>query len=117
MLDDITGAVLATAVTNASGRYAFDAVAIGSYKVRFSGLPVGFMWVPEGVGADSNVDSDANPTTGVSGTIVVGPDAPNLRAKAASDLPSRATKIDSSIDAGRRIAVNVASTSVCIAIL
>jgi hypothetical protein len=116
LLNNDTGAVIATTLTNAQGNYVFDSLVAGSYKVRFSGLPVESIWVETNVGSDDAIDSDANPTTGVTGTIVLGPDLVGQRATAAGDLTTRATVINPTVDAGMMLLPSVVSATPCMAL-
>ena len=50
------------------GFYEFTGLMPGCYKVTFSDLPDGFVFTQVDIGADS-MDSDANPVTGMTGTI------------------------------------------------
>lgn len=117
LIDNVTGAVVASTTTNAEGLYVFDVVPEGSYKVRFAAPPLGLTWVTPGAGSDREADSDVAPDTGLSDVVVIGPDEPHLRATTSSDIAERATKINASIDAGRmHLDVGVDST-LCIASL
>ncbi len=63
------GSVVATWTTDASGGYTFDTVWPGAaYHVRFT-LPGGHEFSPQGMGGDPNLDSDANTTTGETGSV------------------------------------------------
>ena len=55
---DARGGVVATTVTGRSGRYSFDRLTGGQYKLRFSHLPKGLFFTAPGVGGDRAVDSD-----------------------------------------------------------
>ena len=57
-----------TTTTNASGLYEFTNVQPGQYVVEFEALP-GYLFSPEDAGSDDELDSDANQSTGRSGTI------------------------------------------------
>lgn len=57
------GAAVASAVTDANGKYLFVNVAPGSYTMGFSGLPIGAVFTTKDNAADG-VDSDVNPGTG-----------------------------------------------------
>ncbi|MCB9296618.1 MAG: hypothetical protein H6559_26415 [Lewinellaceae bacterium] len=63
------GAPIATDVTGANGEYGFP-VDPGSYVVEFV-TPAGFDGTPQDQGGDDTVDSDADPNTGLTGTITV----------------------------------------------
>lgn len=91
--------VLASTTTNASGKYAFDALAEGSYKVRFSGLSsVGTWSVKNSASTTADTDSDPDPTTGTTDVIVLNSSASAVTA--ADILVTRATKMIRNIDAG-----------------
>jgi uncharacterized repeat protein (TIGR01451 family) len=60
-LIDAAGKVVATTVTDASGRYAFTNVAPGTYTVRAT-APAGSTFSPQAAGADRATDSDGNAT-------------------------------------------------------
>ena len=73
--------VIATTTTNSSGQYVFRGVPPGAYSVRFVS-PAGFVFSPSNQGTDDSKDSDADPSTGSSGTFTLtsgqdlaGPDA------------------------------------------
>jgi hypothetical protein len=116
LLDAATGATKASTVTNTSGLYAFDAVAAGSYKVKFSGLPAGNLWIAKAIGTDRAIDSDIDATTATTDAIVVGPTNASVRTTTASDLTRRATKIDATIDAGKKISPYAVASTLCLAV-
>lgn len=64
-LKDASGNVIATTVTDANGNYLFSDLAPGDYSVAFI-LPEGFEFTAQDVGDDA-ADSDADPTTGMTG--------------------------------------------------
>ena len=57
-------------VTDASGLYLFDNLVPGDYYVVFT-LPTDYVFTPQNAGADDTVDSDANTTTGRTGTTTL----------------------------------------------
>ncbi len=63
--------VIATTVTDADGLYKFANLADATYSVKFSNLPAGFTFSPANQGANDAVDSDADATTGVTGTYTI----------------------------------------------
>lgn len=82
--DDGNGApdaILDTKVTASNGRYLFDEVEAGVYHLEFV-APTGFSWSLQNVGANDQVDSDANPLTGFAGPITLsgGVDDPSIDA-------------------------------------
>jgi hypothetical protein len=64
------GMVIATTTTDANGEYLFDGLGAGDYQVRFGGAD-GFVFTTADSGADDS-DSDADQTTGETGTISLG---------------------------------------------
>ncbi|MEY4413094.1 MAG: hypothetical protein RIQ53_387, partial [Pseudomonadota bacterium] len=77
---DAAGTVIATTTTDASGNYLFDNLAPGSYSVKFV-TPTGYTLTTANVGADAS-DSDANPSTGITGTYTLNAGDVNLSADA-----------------------------------
>ncbi len=72
LLDDATGDVLASTVTDTDGRYLFDLLEPGDYRVRFTLTDEqAELWtlVDPDSGADDGVDSDAVRATSETGTI------------------------------------------------
>ncbi|WP_172802261.1 SdrD B-like domain-containing protein [Agrococcus jejuensis] len=72
---DANGQTVATTTTSETGSYGFVGLAMGDYSVVFSGLPTAATFAEQGAGDDVTVDSDANPTTGATGTITLTPAA------------------------------------------
>ncbi|WP_426954437.1 SdrD B-like domain-containing protein [Muricoccus radiodurans] len=64
------GTVVATTTTNSSGAYSFTGVAPGTYSVQFT-APNGTVFTAQDQGTNDAVDSDVNPTTGRTGSIVL----------------------------------------------
>jgi hypothetical protein len=62
-LYDDTDALLHTTQTDSSGYYIFNNLEAGDYYVEFV-LPADYFFSPQDRGADDEVDSDADPTTG-----------------------------------------------------
>lgn len=58
--------VIASTLTNASGKYLFTDVLPGTYVVEFSlsNLPNGYVFAPQNQGSDDEKDSDPDPATG-----------------------------------------------------
>lgn len=50
--------VVASTTTGRGGRFAFDRLTAGTYRLRFSGLPAGLIFTAPGVGDDRDLDSD-----------------------------------------------------------
>ncbi|MEO7984825.1 MAG: SdrD B-like domain-containing protein, partial [Bacteroidota bacterium] len=65
------GTVIATTTTNASGNYLFSGLSAGTYTVVFPATISGGVLTTQNVGADDNLDSDPNITTGATANIVV----------------------------------------------
>ena len=73
------GAVLATTrATDAEGKYAFTDLAPGRYRVRFDGLPSNRAFTLRSAGSDRTMDSDVDPTTGLTPIFSLSQGAPNL---------------------------------------
>jgi hypothetical protein len=85
---DEKNAVVATTVTGRSGRYAFDRLSAGAYKLRFSHLPKGLFLTARGVGADRNSDVYGDAVTA---PIMVSDDHPMEGGVAAGLTTFRAT--------------------------
>ncbi|HLO46499.1 MAG TPA: SdrD B-like domain-containing protein [Leadbetterella sp.] len=66
-LERTNGSVVATTVTDGSGAYLFSNVIPGDYVISF-GKPSGYTSSPANSGSNDTVDSDANATTGKTGT-------------------------------------------------
>ncbi|MDA0989525.1 MAG: SpaA isopeptide-forming pilin-related protein, partial [Verrucomicrobia bacterium] len=64
------GTVVATTTTDTNGLYGFSGLAPGDYVVEFV-APAGFVISAQDQGGDDTVDSDANPSTGQTGTIAL----------------------------------------------
>ncbi|MFT4280047.1 SdrD B-like domain-containing protein [Microbacterium sp.] len=74
------GATLATTTTDARGRYIFDELVAGTYRVRFElteEQATQYAFTRTGAGTDGT-DSNADPETGLTATIVLGDDNPHL---------------------------------------
>jgi hypothetical protein len=68
--------VTGTTTTDGDGEYLFDNLVPGTYSVTFV-KPAGFLFSPSNVGDDAS-DSDANTTTGATGTYVLNAGDENL---------------------------------------
>jgi uncharacterized repeat protein (TIGR01451 family) len=64
------GVLVSTTTSNSSGIYSFSGLAPGNYYVQFE-LPSGYVFTPANIGADDAKDSDADVSTGKTGTISV----------------------------------------------
>ncbi|MFO1430472.1 MAG: SdrD B-like domain-containing protein [Candidatus Competibacteraceae bacterium] len=70
-LRDSTGTtVLATTVTDGNGNYEFAGLPAGTYVVEFVS-PAGYTRSPQDAGGNDNLDSDANPATGLTAPITL----------------------------------------------
>lgn len=78
LYDANTMTVLATTVTDATGKYLFNNLDAGSYKVGFSNLPTGYILTNSLQGTDATVDSNPDKGTGLTNTIVLGVAEVNL---------------------------------------
>ena len=67
-----------TQVTDTTGAYRFTDLAAGDYTVTFSDLPEGFVFTTANVGGDDTIDSDADPSTGMTSVITLVEDELNL---------------------------------------
>ncbi len=96
LIDPVTGNVIATTTTDASGFYEFTDLPDGEYQVRFTldpSDPAHMALVPtwSGQGGDDTADSDADRATGLTHVI-------DLDSAGASDDPV----VDPTVDAGYR---------------
>jgi protocatechuate 3,4-dioxygenase beta subunit len=98
LLDGITGIKLDSIVTNALGKYLFDSLLSGSYKVQFV-APKDTTFTLKGATASSGLDSNPNPSTGLTDAVTI--DASFPLGNAARD--------NRSVDAG--FTVNLGSIS------
>ncbi|MBO9704894.1 MAG: carboxypeptidase regulatory-like domain-containing protein, partial [Arthrobacter sp.] len=60
-----------TTTTDSNGNYKFSDLPLGTYKVKFSGLPADTALTKANQGTDDTVDSDADPATGVTGPVTL----------------------------------------------
>jgi serine-aspartate repeat-containing protein C/D/E len=72
---DGNGQVLERARTSDSGRYTFDSLPAGTYRIRFGGLPPGLRLTRRHSGSNPAVDSDPD-STGLTAPIVLGDENP-----------------------------------------
>ena len=68
--DDCSGSPTDTTTTNSDGVYTFTGLSAGTYSVKFI-VPDGYALSPQNQGGDDSVDSDADPTSGCTGSIVL----------------------------------------------
>ena len=67
--------VLSTATTSPTGRFAFEGLAAGSYKLKFTVADTGLVFTSQHSGPNSAVDSDAD-DTGLTQAVMLGDDNP-----------------------------------------
>ncbi|WP_187429698.1 hypothetical protein ROLI_029430 [Roseobacter fucihabitans] len=67
---DIDGNPVAAILTDAEGNYRFDNLAAGDYKVMFEATD-DKEFIAQDVGSDDTIDSDANPTNGMTDAVTV----------------------------------------------
>ncbi len=81
-LYNAAGTAIATATTDAQGKYSFTNLTPGDYSIGVSNLPLGATVTMADQGADNAADSDINPTTGRSApvTLAAGDNNPTLDA-------------------------------------
>ncbi len=68
LLDGITDTPIRSTTTDVAGHYSFDDVGAGTYRIEWI-LPQYFFFTAPRVGQDQNVDSDADPNTGLTGAF------------------------------------------------
>ena len=72
LLNGNNGNLIGSQVTDASGNYMFyfdaDVLGVWSFKIEFE-LLTGYSFSPQDQGTDDTVDSDADPFSGLTGTI------------------------------------------------
>ncbi len=70
LLDSTGTTILATTTTDANGRYSFNNLVAGTYKVEFV-APTGYALTTQGVGTNAGINSSANQLTGITGPITL----------------------------------------------
>lgn len=103
--------LLAATTTDADGHYLFDLLPAGDYRVRFvpdEATASRLMFTVTGQG-EASTDSDADRSTGWSGTVHLGSDSGRVRAVVAAD-GSAADYVDPTVDAGLAPHTDVALT-------
>ena len=69
----VTQTRIASAISAADGTYGFSGLDAGDYQVQFR-APVDAGFAPQDQGGDDSLDSDADPTTGLTATIALDED-------------------------------------------
>jgi SdrD B-like domain len=95
---NVDGEVVASKVSEPSGRYVFDNLPAGTYSVRFAGIPEEFRLTPTAVGNQRVVDSDPD-YSGMTPPFTLGVGEPNVRPTTTAD-GVEAAYINPTIDAG-----------------
>ena len=93
------GSVIAVTATDADGRYLFTDVRGGRYRIKFSGLPAHRAFTRPRIGADTGLDSDPDPATGMTPHFVLSPGASHLRSSTSEGNDST-DFVNPTIDAG-----------------
>jgi DNA-directed RNA polymerase II subunit RPB1 len=97
------GEVIATTTTDDRGRYLFDELPAGEYRVTFTltdAQKKTYVFTQADAGTDDTVDSDADPETGMTQTIVLGADNIHLTRDYAWNDVLATEGIDPTWDAG-----------------
>ena len=97
------GEVIATTTTDAQGRYLFDELPAGEYRVKFTLTEEQqkiYTFTSQNAGSDDAADSDANPATGLTTTIVLGESNTNLTKDYDHGTVKATEGIDPTWDAG-----------------
>ena len=68
------GSTVDATTSDANGNYSFSNVAAGNYRIRVSNLPGGYSFVAQNSGANDEVDSDVNTSTGLSDLFTINND-------------------------------------------
>jgi protocatechuate 3,4-dioxygenase beta subunit len=92
------GEVVASTVSDSSGRYLFDNLQAGTYSVRFAGVPEDFRLTPAAAGDQRAADSDPD-YSGITPPFTLGVGELNVRPATATDGVA-AAYINPTIDAG-----------------
>ncbi|MGL5928747.1 MAG: SdrD B-like domain-containing protein [Dermatophilaceae bacterium] len=98
---DADGQPVPPVVTGADGRYLFDNLLAGTYRVGFSDLPGGLAFTAANAGADGS-DSDADPRTGITAPFDLRSGAPGVSAVAPGDDDIAADFMNPTVDTGLR---------------
>jgi hypothetical protein len=95
---NVDGEVVASKLSEPSGRYMFDNLPAGTYSVRFAGIPEEFRLTPTAIGDQRVVDSDPD-YSGMTPPFTLGVGEPNVRPTTTADGVA-AAYINPTIDAG-----------------
>jgi uncharacterized repeat protein (TIGR01451 family) len=87
------GTPLGTQLTNASGLYLFTNLTPATYYVCFA-LPPGFVFTLPNQGGDDGRDSDADPATGCTPNVTLGPNEINLTIDAGIYRPTQTPRLE-----------------------
>ena len=68
---DRTGAVVDTTATDGTGRFLFDGLTPGTYRLAVSDIPSGMRFAVPGAGTDAAQDSDVDAVTGRTAAVAV----------------------------------------------
>lgn len=71
---DSNGSTVDATTSDANGNYSFSNVAADDYRIRVSNLPGGYQFVARNSGANDEVDSDVNTTSGLSDLFTINND-------------------------------------------
>ena len=104
LVDPATGATIATRTTDADGKYVFDELPAGQYQVRFTltdeqAAELRFT-VRDAASGDPDADSDADPATGITSVVALGPGDAELTTDDAPAGLKATDGIDPTWDAG-----------------
>jgi uncharacterized repeat protein (TIGR01451 family) len=88
-----TGTLLGTQLTNANGLYLFTNLTPATYYVCFA-LPPGFVFTLPNQGGDDSRDSDADPATGCTPNVTLGPNEINLTIDAGIYRPTQTPRVE-----------------------
>ena len=97
---DIDANPVPATVTDGVGHYVFDNLGEGVYTVKFTNLPAGYQFTRQTQGADTLVDSNPDPSSGVTPAYTLTLAGGNTRPVTPADGVTMAAFIDPSIDAG-----------------
>ena len=101
---DAFGQPVPAVTTGADGAYFIGNLLAGDYRIRFT-LPAGYSFTPQAAGSDTTLDSDPDPTTGVTPVFSIADtvDGETIAAVAYPDLPpadDSTSYVNPAIDAG-----------------